>query len=60
MKSEITIITDMARHHKKDDVIDDLILALAHCGYAPYITDEDNICFTVDNGESVNQLKETE
>jgi len=57
MRSEVTIYTDNAKH-KKEDVIDMLIIALARCGYSPYISDEDNVCFTVDNDESIDQLRE--
>lgn len=58
MKVEITIYTEMCKRDKALQV-DRLVLALARCGYAPYVTDDENVCFTADKDETVTELEET-
>jgi len=59
MKTEVKIITDSCEDKYKKEVEDMLILAIARCGYSPYISwDNEAICFTVDKEESLRDIKE--
>ena len=38
------------------DYVDDLVVCLARQGYSPYITQEGDVCFTVDS-EDMHEIK---
>ena len=57
MQYEIQVNTTLyiGAPNKKEEYVDDLILALARFGYSPYLTDTGNVCFSIYEEEEITK-----
>ena len=57
MKYTITIITDSCKESEKREVEDMLVVALARCGYSPYLNwDNTGVCFGTNDEQSIEEV----
>ena len=58
MRYEVRIFSDNEVNPKERRKLEDLLIkALARFGYAPYLSDDSGVCFTVDESE-MHKLRE--